>query len=508
MIVASIGNVETALTRRIKGYWPLWLVALVGVAALALFLLSRSSSSAPGTAVFDTGPAEAQAAETQASVATITWSELVDALGRSGRGPGGVRPDLDVFLATPQYFSVSGRTPPRAALEEPSLLFFVTEDSHRELDADPPQPLLRIDGGAALAPEAVTVLADSEHHRTVSVRYAALDPAGRPLFAGQIGLLELVFPAPDGEEPLNNVLDWSLPIRYTDAYVSGEVVLLPPTSDIPGTTGPAGSATPALVAEPSLTWPAVLAIMAGMLTALSPCLVQLAFYFTATLGGASTEGVAERGRAAAQRHVVLTGLFFALGFTLVYTAGGAAAGYVGQSLDELGVLTRWMRPISIVAGTVIIFMAIRVAWNARAPLVCKLPMAPVFGRGRRTGPLGSALMGISFAGGCLACFSASILPALLLYAGSTGSVAYGALLLGVFSLGISLPCLALAFGVSRLQPLVQRIQGAGPALGLVSAAVMAAFGFIMLTNQFHIVSGLIGRHIHTVEGLISRYIAL
>ncbi|MEE8362570.1 MAG: cytochrome c biogenesis protein CcdA, partial [Dehalococcoidia bacterium] len=315
-----------------------------------------------------------------------------------------------------------------------------------------------------------------------------------------------VFPAPDGEETAINVLDWSLPIRYTDAYVSGEVVLQPPASDIPGTTGPAestaGSVTPALVAAPALTWPAVLAIMAGMLTALSPCLVQLAFYFTATLGGASTEGVAERGRAAAQRHVVLTGLFFALGFTLVYTAGGAAAGYVGQSLDDLGVLTRWMRPISIVAGTVIIFMAVRVAWNARAPLVCKLPMAPVFGRQRRTGLLGSALMGISFAGGCLACFSASILPALLLYAGATGSVAYGALLLGVFSLGISLPCLALAFGVSRLQPLVQRIQGAGPALGLVSAAVMAGFGFIMLTNQFHVVSGVIGGYIHTVEGLI------
>jgi cytochrome c biogenesis protein CcdA len=261
-----------------------------------------------------------------------------------------------------------------------------------------------------------------------------------------------------------------------------------------GTAAPAG--LPVDVG-PALTWAAFLAIMAGMLTALSPCLIQLAAYYAATLAGVSTEGGApgHRDMRVAQRHIIRTGLFFALGFTLVYTAGGAAAGLVGQSLETLGLLNTWMRPIAVVAGAVIILLALRVAWNARAPLVCRLPMAPLFGRGGSTGSVSSALMGISFAGGCLACFSASVLPALLLYAGATGSVAYGALLLLVFSLGVSLPCLGLAVGASRIQPLLARLQRSGPFLGLASAAVMVAFGIIMITDQFHLVSGLIGKAI-------------
>lgn len=154
-------------------------------------------------------------------------------------------------------------------------------------------------------------------------------------------------------------------------------------------------------------------------------------------------------------------------------------------------LITWSRPLSIMAGAIILVMALRVAWNARSPLVCHLPMSGLFGKERRTSLIGSAVMGISFATGCLACFSATILPALLLYAGATGSVTYGALLLLVFSLGITVPCLILAFGISRLQPLVVRLQNMGPYLGLASATVMAAFGVIMFTDQFHLVSSLI-----------------
>ncbi|MBI2917366.1 MAG: sulfite exporter TauE/SafE family protein, partial [Chloroflexi bacterium] len=177
----------------------------------------------------------------------------------------------------------------------------------------------------------------------------------------------------------------------------------------------------------------------------------------------------------------------------VYTAGGAAAGYVGQSLQSLGLLSRWVRPLSIAAGLVILLLAARVAWNARAPLVCRLPLTRVFGEHKRTGMLGSAVMGFTFAGGCLTCFSATVLPALLLYAGSTGSMAFGAGLMLAFSLGISLPCLALAFGASRFQPALQRYYHLAPALGLAGALVMAFFGVLMLSNQFHLVSGLVYR---------------
>ena len=105
-------------------------------------------------------------------------------------------------------------------------------------------------------------------------------------------------------------------------------------------------------------------------------------------------------------------------------------------------------------------------------------------------------MGFTFAGGCLSCFAATVLPALLLYASAVGSVVYGALLLMVFSLGISMPVLGLAFGVSRSERLLSWLQRNSSKLALVSALVMAGFGILMVTYTFHIFSGFIGRFLN------------
>ena len=471
---------------RYKGYWPLGLIALVIVASLALFLVTRF-----------------QTTSSEATGETLTSEDLLQGLLRSGVRPEGVFPAVDVLLAAPAYFSVTGRNPSSESMQEPSLLFYVTEDSHEEIPVAAPEPLLRIDGIEVGRPVQVSVLADSYHHRTTLIRYPAVNDQGIPLVTSDTRLLEIIFSAPGIPEASTNVLPWELPIIYAEGFSSSEVVL-----GIPAEVE--SEASTFFDSGSSLTWAAMLAIMAGMLTVLSPCLIQLVVYFPATLAAVSTEGsLSERSDSAvAQRHIMQTGIFFALGFTLVYTAGGAAAGFMGQSLDRLGLLNTWMRPLSVAAGVVIIVMAVRVAWNARAPLICRLPMTPLFGEGRRTGIVASALMGISFAGGCMACFSATVLPALLLYAGSTGSVTYGALLLLVFSLGISLPCLALAFGISKTQPLLHWFQKSGPLLGLASAAVMVGFGIIMITDQFHLVSGFIYQALETFQTASYLYIII
>ncbi len=518
-----------------RTYWPIGLIGLIIGVALVLYIVDRWQTPTASPVVAEPVVAEPSVAEpaavmqptsaapvaqpTEIVLNTITMDQLLKGLFRQGIRPEGPLPTVDVLLSAPVYFSATGRQAPEDALQQPSLLFYVTEDSHEELPIEPPAPELLIDGQRIGTPTKIKVLADSFHHRTSLIRYDAVDAAGQPLVTTANREIQLIFPAPGGWTAPSNQLHWVLPIIYTNDFSSWQVALgmtvaAPAVSQTTAnvhanhartvtqgasapvvtgqSSGPtAGATTPTFTFQ--LTGAAILAIMAGMLTALSPCLIQLVLYFTATLAAVSTEAIAvdDVRRLGAQRHVLLTGIFFATGFTLVYTAGGAAAGFIGQSMDRVGILIAWSRPLSIMAGAIILVMALRVAWNARAPLVCHLPMSSFFGKERRTGLIGSAVMGISFATGCLACFSATILPALLLYAGATGSVTYGALLLLVFSLGITVPCLILAFGISRLQPLVVRLQNMGPYLGLASATVMAAFGVIMLTDQFHLVSSLI-----------------
>ena len=533
-MVTNSRSTQQPLLNRVQSYWPIALIATVILVALALYVVDLLSPAAPVVPIADVAvPVVATAAPVAAAPVlpqaeivpgSIAMDDLLKGLFRQGIRPEGPLPTVDVLLSAPVYFAATSRTAPEAALAQPSILFYVTEDAHEELPTAPPAPILIVDGAIVGTPAQVTVLADSFHHRTTLIRYAAVDTAGQPLVTQAAQELLLEFPAPTGWTAPSNLLRWELPIVYTADFSSWQVALgMPPAATeteahqmtaaenhvthtdagvVDQTTVQTTQVVDATVgasadlAQP-LTWVAVLAIMAGMLTALSPCLIQLVLYFTATLTAVSTEGRPGSGDfSAAQRHIMLTGLFFAGGFTLVYTAGGAAAGYIGQSMDRVGVLTTWARPISIGAGVIILVMALRVAWNVRAPLVCRLPMAPIFGAERKTGVVGSVVMGISFAMGCLACFSATILPALLLYAGTTGSVVYGATLLLVFSLGITVPCLVLAFGMSKLQPLVARLRRAGPYLGLASALVMASFGIIMVTDQFHLVSSLIFRYLN------------
>jgi thiol:disulfide interchange protein DsbD len=184
--------------------------------------------------------------------------------------------------------------------------------------------------------------------------------------------------------------------------------------------------------------------------------------------------------------MMTTALYFIIGFSVVYTIGGVFAGLVGDSVSKLENVDRWSRPISIIAGLVVVFMGIRVAAQANVPMVCKIPglKSP-----DKKGAVGSAAMGVTFAVGCLSCFSATVLSALLLYAGATGSPFTGGLIMLTFSTTVGLIFLLAAFLMTKAVPLVTFIEKARPYIGAVSAIVMIALGMLMIAYRFHIFTG-------------------
>jgi cytochrome c-type biogenesis protein len=99
------------------------------------------------------------------------------------------------------------------------------------------------------------------------------------------------------------------------------------------------------------------------------------------------------------------------------------------------------------------------------------------------------MMGATFAVGCLSCFSATILTALLLYAGATGSPLAGGLVMLMFSAGVGVMFLIAALLVARAAPLSTWLIKAQPIIGAVSAVVMIGLGVLMVTYKFHLVTG-------------------
>ncbi len=367
---------------------------------------------------------------------------------------------VSALYATPAYFQIAGKATQAAEyMPDQYLIFIISEEVHRDdLPLSPPEAKLRINGNAEyLSPEGVQVLIDSYHHRSSVVRFPVADAQGANLLANASTVELLLHPA---ERPQDEVATrWELPIVYPENLERGANI---------------GVGT-------------LLALVAGLLAALSPCLTQLTACYLSTLAGV---GVRQRGdnAQAVRGRVMRVAILFVFGFTLVYTAAGGVAGMAGQAIQSSGLLVRWSGPLGIVAGIALVVMGLWVGFNARVPLVCRLPM-PAFMRLSQSGGLfGPMILGFAFALGCATCFSGALFAALLLYLGTTATALQGATILFIFSLGIAIPYLLAAATLSRSLPLLDQVEKIAPIIGLVSSIVIIGFGFLMLSGNFHALS--------------------
>jgi cytochrome c-type biogenesis protein len=428
-----------------RAAWPLLLLAAAAL-ALGWLIVTRTEGR-----------------ETLAATASLQSSQAADltaTLTRSGLASDGVQ--ADVVLATPTFFQMTNRTSEAATLgADHAVVFVANENVHYGALSKRFSPVLRVDGDMLYVPSEVRVLTDAVHHRTSVVVFG--DLATQTL--QEPHTLALLLPQ-DGQAP-RTALEWQTPIQY-----------------------------PASVVEPrGLSLGLLLSLAAGLLAAISPCLLQLTAFYLPTLAGLSADaanaGMTDSRR---RRRVLGTAVLFVLGFTIPYTAGGALMGGMGQILAGSALLTP-TGPIAEAAGVLMIIMAGVVAYRARAPLVCRLPLPGAVRRSNRLGILGPFVSGFAIATGCLACFGGAILGVLLVYAGLLGSPVLGGLAMLTFSLGLAVPFLLAALGLSWTLPLALRLQRATPAIGLVSAAAMLFFGVSMATGNFHLVSGWLYQHL-------------
>ena len=366
------------------------------------------------------------------------------------------------LYATPTYFTMTEQAqdadryrPDRYAV------FYLFEDIHLgQLSRTAPMVSLRLDDGRQLTPVDTEVLRDSPHHRATLVRFPKTDATGAPRFDENASTLTLA--AHDPAAHVEQTMEWTLPIVYP--------------------TGLEGTGLPL---------PTLLALLAGLLAVLSPCLLQLTVYYTFALAGMNARRL---DAPAARRRVIATALYFIAGFTIVFTISGALAGLAGERLQSSGIMDAWNRPLMIASGLGIIALGIWVGASSGAPGFCRLPGVAAFGAGNRwVDRLKTMFLGSAFAIGCSTCFGGALFISLMIYVGSVGSAWLGALALFLFSVGIAVPYLLAAVFLSRALPLLTSFHRVSAGIGAVCSVVLVFFGVILLTDTFHIPSDLLYR---------------
>lgn len=215
-----------------------------------------------------------------------------------------------------------------------------------------------------------------------------------------------------------------------------------------------------------------LAIGAGVLSFSSPCCLPLLPGYVSYITALPTSQLSVKESRAT---TLKASLAFVAGFTLVFTALGVASAFFGSYV--LQVLPTIVR----VMGVGIIALGLSMMGLLRIPFLMRERRFDMTRLPR--GTRGAFGVGVAFAAGWTPCIG-PVLAVILATAAGTRTVAWGALLLILYSLGLGLPFIALALGLNRARQSVEWLRRHGRHIEVVGGALMVAVGLLFVTGAW------------------------
>ena len=221
------------------------------------------------------------------------------------------------------------------------------------------------------------------------------------------------------------------------------------------------------------------ALAAGLLSFFTPCVLPMVPFYLSYMGGMSMAELRGDGEIApgAQRRLLMSSVFFALGVTSVFMLLGMGATALGQ------VFGQYLDSLSYVAAAILVVFGLHFLGVIRVPFLYR--EARMESSAEPSTIIGAYLMGLAFGFGWTPCVGPA-LASILMIASGFGDIWKGALLLFIYGLGMTAPFIIAAFFAKPFLAWVQRHRAAfqwvekGMGVMLIVFAVLIATGAVNL----------------------------
>ncbi|WP_084787597.1 cytochrome c biogenesis CcdA family protein [Anaerobacillus alkalidiazotrophicus] len=227
-----------------------------------------------------------------------------------------------------------------------------------------------------------------------------------------------------------------------------------------------------------------LALLAGIVSFLSPCIFPLVPAYLAQLTGTS---ISDNQLHADRKLIISRSLGFIIGFTIIFLLLGASSTAFGQ------LFMRNRELLEKIGGIVIVVLGLQMLGLFSIKMLMsekKLQTKPK----KSMSFLGSVGFGFVFGAGWSPCIGL-VLSSILILAAQSGTMASGMFLLFVYSIGLGIPFLLVALLYSRSLNKIRRMNKYLPMIQKTSGIVMIILGILLYTGLFARISGWLAQYI-------------
>jgi cytochrome c-type biogenesis protein len=215
------------------------------------------------------------------------------------------------------------------------------------------------------------------------------------------------------------------------------------------------------------------ALLAGVISFLSPCVLPIVPPYLAYMSGVSLADL--QNQTSARNRALLPALFFVMGLSTVFLFLGFTASAIGAAFLQ------YQSYFNTVAGVLVMAFGAHFIGVYRIPFLDREARLDAGDRGGSA--FGAYILGLAFAFGWTPCIGPQ-LGAILSLAASEASVTRGTLLLGIYAAGLGIPFLLVAAFLPRLTGVMGWMKRHMDRIEKVMGLLLWTIGLLMLTGGF------------------------